>query len=298
HVNIKATPWLRLILGVGGGTSGEGTVCKLPLSLAPPCNALAGVQENRRQHFLYEIHPVITYHDLRLEFESTRRLAEYDSLAIHDNVVQRRESVVASYFWRRRLRMGAEYWHATYNLDSPDITLANQSFETAANGGNWWVRPILYRNDRITVDGGFRMEMFSFDDRVVAIANNLVSGGFFAPQKRERYAATGHVTWDPHPKVRWDFDGSVGPARTFRFRLGDPPPTEAQCSALPTTSGCPPPAAFRISGSFSGQLTLRLGHWSPFFGYSYYTANSSSFPTFSNGGFRSHSFTTGLSYRF
>ena len=298
RVTIRATSWMRLILGAGGGTGGRGTVCALPLSLVPPCNTLAGVQENRRQQFLYEIHPIITHGYLRLEFASTRRLAEYTSLSIHDNVVLRLESVSASYFWRRRVRMGADYWHATYNLDSPDITLATRSFETAGNGGSWWVRPILYQNDRVTVDGGFRMDMSGFDDRVVPLAVNLRSGGFYAPLRHERYAATGHVSWDPHPKVHWDFDGSVGPSRPFRFRLGDPPPTEAQCTALPATTGCPPPAKFGISGSFSTQLALRLGRWSPFLGYSYYTVSSASFPTFANSGYRSHSFTVGLSYRF
>ncbi len=298
RVTLKATPWLRLILGAGGGTGGRGTVCTLPLSPVPPCNALAGVQENRRQQFLYEIHPLITHRDLRLEFVGTRRLAEYDSLAIHDNVVHRRESVSASYFWRRRVRLGAEYWHATYNLDSPDITLTTRSFETASNGGEWWVRPILYQSDRITVDAGFRGEVFSFDDRVVAIANDLVSGGFFAPERHERYSATGRVSWDPHPKVHWDFDGSIGGTRNIRFRIGNPPPSEAQCLAAPLTAGCPPPPQFGLSGSIAARLTLNLGQWSPFVGYSFFHSTSAAFPTFSNGAFRAHSFTAGLSYRF
>lgn len=302
RVNIKVSPWLRLILGAGGGTGGVGTVCTLPLSLVAPCTAaLAGVHEERRQHFLYEIHPIITHRDLRVEFVGTRRLAEYTPLAIHDNVVHRREAIAASYFWRQRVRLGAEYWHATYNLESPDITLASRSFETAANGGNWWVRPILYQDDRLTVDAGFRMELFSFDDRVVPIANNLVSGGFFTPQKYERYAATGHVSWDPHPKLHWEFDGSIGPQQVTGFRTGVPPPTEAQCSALPTTAGCPPPAAFGISGSFGTELTLRLARWRPFFAYNFFSTATAGFPGAAgvgDGAYRSHAFTAGLSYRF
>lgn len=282
RVNIKAAPWLRLLLGAGGGTSGRGTVCTLPLSLVAPCTApLAGVQEDRRQHFLYEIHPIITRDSFRLEFAGTRRLAEYTPVAIHDNVVHRREAVAASYLWRNRVRLGAEFWHATYSINSPDITLASGAFETAANGGNWWVRPILYQSDRLTVDAGFRMEMFSFDDRVVPMAQQIVTAGFFTPQKYERYAATGHVSWDPHPKVHWEFDGSIGPQRVTGF------------DAL-----LPPPAESGISGSFGTELAFRLGRWRPFIAYNFFSTATAAFPTFSDGAYRSHAFAAGLAYRF
>ncbi|MGH9554867.1 MAG: tetratricopeptide repeat protein, partial [Terriglobales bacterium] len=281
RVNIKASPWLRLILGAGGGTGGLGTVCPSPAPAPPfpPCTT-AG-QENRRQHFLYEIHPILTYRDFRLEFVGTRRLADYTPVAIHDNVVSRREAVAATYFWRRRVRIGGEYWHATYNIQSPDISLGRPSFETAADGGNFWVRPILYQSDRVTVDAGFRVELFGFDGRAASFVQPIVTAGFFTPDRYERYAATGHVSWDPHPKLRWEFDGSFGPQRVTGF-----------------TALTPPPAEFGTTGSFGTELTLRLGRWRPFFAYSFFSTETAAFPTFGNGAYRSHAFAAGLSYRF
>ncbi|MGH9601985.1 MAG: tetratricopeptide repeat protein, partial [Terriglobales bacterium] len=283
RVNIKASPWLRLLLGAGGGTGGTG--CQVPL-VAPvltSCPAAVG-QENRRQHFLYEIHPVITRGDFRLEVIASRRLADYTPVAIHDNVIHRRETLAASYFWRRRVRLGAEYWHATYNIDSPDSLLpaGSRSFEAIGNGGSFWVRPILFQSDRLTVDVGFRTELFAFDDDgVVPMAQQIVTGGFFTPHKYERYAATGHVSWDPHPRVHWELDGSLGPQRVTGFTALNPPPND-----------------FGLTGSFGTELSLRLGRWRPFVAYNFFSTATIASPGIADGAYRSHGFAAGLSYRF
>jgi hypothetical protein len=245
----------------------------------PPC--LTAGQENRRQHFLYEVHPILTHRDLRVEFVGSRRLAEYTPVAIHDNVVHRREAVAVSYLWRNRVRMGAEYWHATYNIHSPDISLGSPRFETAADGGNIWVRPILYQSDRLTFDAGFRTELFGYDGRAASIALPIVTAGFFVPDRYERYAGTAHLSWDPHPKLHWELDGSLGPQRVTGFALLAPPPAE-----------------FGLAGSFGTELTLRLGHWRPFMAYNFFSTATAAFPGASDGAYRSHGFTAGLSYRF
>ncbi len=281
RASLKVAPWLRLILGAGGGTGGRGTVCPTPAPVLPlpPCVTVG--QENRRQHFLYEIHPIVTHRGLRVEFVSSRRLAEYTPVAIHDNVVHRREAVAVSYLWRNRMRIGGEYWHATYNLQSPDISLGTPRFETTADGMNYWVRPILYQSDRFTFDAGIRVELFSFDDRAVPMAQQIVTAGFFVPDRYERYAGTAHLSWDPHPKVHWEFDGSLGPQRVKGF---------AQLA--------PPPAEFGLAGSFGAELTLRLGRWRPFLAYNFFSTATTAFPGVSDGAYRSHAFAAGFSYRF
>ncbi|MGH9509242.1 MAG: tetratricopeptide repeat protein, partial [Terriglobales bacterium] len=277
RANFKASPWLRLLLGAGGGTGGTG--CVSPLLAPPvvlPCGGVA--QANRRQHFLYEIHPVITRGDFRLEVIASRRLADYTPAAIHDNVIHRRETVAASYFWRRRVRFGAEYWHATYNIDSPD----GFSFEAIGNGGSFWVRPILVQNDRLTVDVGFRTELFAFDDDgVVPMAQQIVTAGFFTPHRYERYAATAHVSWDPHTRVHWELDGSLGPQRVTGF-----------------TALNPPAADFGLTGSFGTELSLRLHRWRPFVAYNFFSTATIASPGIADGAYRSHAFAAGLSYRF
>lgn len=278
--DFRINRWLRMVAGAGGGTSGRGTVCPLPLTVG--CS-LTG-QSNRQQQFLYELHPIITHGNFRLDLASTRRLAEYTSLAIHDNVVMRRESVAATYIWRKRLMMGAEYWHGTYNLNSPDVSLPQRSFEVAADGGSAYLRPILYQNDKLTVDAGFRLDAFAFEDRVPYMVSQLVSGGFFAPQRLERYAGTAHIGWDPNPHVRLDFNGSVGPQRVTGF-----------------PSLAPPPAVFAISGSGGVEMGLKFGRWRPYAAYYFFTTNSPSgitFPSVTNGAFQSHTFFVGLRVRF
>lgn len=294
--DFRINRWLRMVAGAGGGTTGVGTVCPLPLVAG--CT-LTG-QSNRQQQFLYELHPIITHGNLRVDLVSTRRLAEYTALAIHDNVVMRRESAAVTYTWRKRLMMGAEYWHGTYSLFSPDVSLPARSFEVSADGGSAYVRPVLYQNDKVTVDAGFRLDAFGFEDRVSYMASQLVSGGFFAPQRLERYAGTAHIGWDPNPHVRLDFNGSVGPQRVTGFRIGSistGPPTEALCSAVPTTSGCPPPPQFAISGSGGVELGLKFGRWRPYAAYYFFTTNSPAGIT-GSGAFQSHTFFVGLRVRF
>lgn len=281
RVDFRATSWLQLILGAGGGTSGRG--CPQPVFFAP-CPV---AQDNRRQTFLYEVHPIFTYRDFRLEFVSTRRLAEYTALSIHDNVVKRRESIGATYYWHKRVMIGGEYYHATYSLDDPDVTSPQSHFETASNGGSFFVRPTVYRSDKVRVDAGFRMEFTDFDDRVVPIAL-AGAGGFYAPNFNERYLGTGHISWDPHPRLSLDFFGTLGKHRAQGFAALSPPPGVR--------------AIFAITGDVGARMTLKLGRWQPYLSYDFFHSSSASFPiglpSFGNGAFRAHAFTAGLSYRF
>jgi len=278
--DFRINRWLRMIAGAGGGTTGRG--CDQVITFVPPnvsCATAGGSQSNRRQQLLYELHPIITHGNFRLDLASTRRLAEYTTLAIHDNVVLRRESVAATYFWRKRVLMGAEYWHGTYSLHSPDVSLPVNSFEVSANGGSAYLRPTLYQNDKVTLDAGFRLEAFTFEDRAPYMISQLASGGFFAPQRFERYAGTAHIGWDPHPRVRLDFNGSVGPQRVTVF-----PPD-------------PSPAVFAISGSGGVELALKFGRWRPYAAYYYFSTNSPAGVT-ASGAFQSQTFVVGLRLRF
>ncbi len=274
RVEFRPASWLIMILGAGGGTSGRG--CPQP-NVPAPCPV---AQDNRRQQFLYEVHPIITHGDFRLEFVSTRRLAEYTALSIHDNVVRRRESITATYYWHRRVMIGGEFFHANYSLFHPDVTSPQPHFETASNGGSLFVRPTVYRSDKVRVDAGVLLEFTDFDDRVVPMAN-AGAGGFYAPNLSERYLGTGHLTWDPNPRVTMEFFGTLGTHRSTGF------------PAL-----APPPAQFALTGDVGTRITLKLGRWQPYLSYDFFHSGSPSFPTFGNGAFRSHSFVAGLAYRF
>lgn len=277
RLNFRISPWLRMIAGAGVGTTGRG--CLVPSSIA---SCIPSGQADRQQYFIYEIHPIVTRGAFRLDITATRHIADYTPLAVHDNVVHWRESIAPSYTWRRRLRLGAEYWHSNYTLDSPDIALGPlHRFDTSANGGSAYVTPILYQSDRLTVDAGMRYEHFAFSDDTTVINANLGSGGFFAPRAYQRYAGTGHIAWDPHPNVHLDLSGTFGPQRVFTF----------------DTLG----ADWGTTGSAGTQLTFNLGRWHPYVAYDFFTTATAASPGLigaTKGNYGSHSVVVGLIYRF
>ncbi len=259
----RATPWLYLTLGVGGGTTGRG-------------EAVPGVQASRRQHVLYDFHPVITHRNLRVDFAATRHVADYTPLAVHDNVVHRRESLSVSNTWRQRVRGGVEYWHASYSVETPSLLSAG----TSANGGALYVIPTLYRNDRVTLDGGMRFEMYGFADSAEALTTPPIgSAGFFTPRVYQRYMGTGRLSWMPDPKVQIDLNGTFGPQRIFTF------------------AGTPRPE-WGATGSVGSQVTFRLGRVSPYVAYDFFSTATAASPGLTNGSYRSHAFVVGLNHRF
>ena len=262
RLTFRLKPWLMMVAGAGDGSTGRGV------------DPVLG-QVQRQHHFLYDIHPVLTHGGLRVDGTATRHVADYTPLAVHDNVVQSRQSVDVTYNWQNRLRMGAEYWHAAYTVDAPD----SQQFATAANGGSAFVTPVLYRRERFTVEGGLRYENYTFSDSAAAIDTALGSAGFFTPRVYQRYAGTGRISWNLHPKLQLDVNGTFGPQRIFAFFNN-------------------PPAQWGTTGSFGTQLTLRLGRLTPYLAYDYFDTATAAAPGQVTGSYQSHSVVGGLAYRF
>ncbi|HUQ49691.1 MAG TPA: tetratricopeptide repeat protein [Terriglobales bacterium] len=267
HANFKVSPWLRMIVGAGAGQTGR--------------RLLQGVAPNRN-HFVFDVHPIITRGNFRSDIAITRHIADYTPLAIHDNVVQTRFSAGASYNWRKRVSFAAEYWHGHYQVDSPDPTL-QQSFTAGANGGSVSVTPVLYRSDRLTLDAGLRYESFTFGDdaeRILTVTG-VDSAGFFTPRIYQRIAGTAHAAWDPHRRVHWEFHGTFGPQRIYGF-----------------DSLNPPPPVFGATGSFGSQLSLNLGRLRPSLAYDFFATKTPASPGLRTGQYRSNVLSLGLSYRF
>jgi tetratricopeptide (TPR) repeat protein len=270
RINFRVRPWLRMIIGAGGGQTGGNSL---------------GATAPTRNHFTYDIHPVLTFGAFRADIGVTRHIADYTPLAIHDNVVQERYSIGASYVFRKRVRTGAEFWGARYHVESPE-TNKRQRFATAAIGGAWYVTPTLYQTDRITLDGGFRFDTFTYRDSAIAIldpANGVDSAGFFTPRLYQRVAGTGRLALDPHAKVHFEVHGTFGPQRIFGF-----------------ASLNPPAAAWGTTGSFGSQLSLNLGRFTPTFAYDYFSTETPASAALlgTNGQWRSHVLSGGLTYRF
>lgn len=270
RVNFRVRPWLRMIIGAGGGQTGGNSL----RATAPT-----------RNHFTFDIHPILTLGELRADIGVSRHIADYTPLAIHDNVVQERYSVAASYVFRKRIRTGAEFWGARYQVESPE-TNKRQRFNTAAIGGNWYLTPTIYQTDQVTVDGGFRFDTFTYNDDAIAIldpANGVDSAGFFTPRLYQRVAGTGRMAWNPNAKVNLEVNGTFGPQRIFGF-----------------ASLNPPPATWGTTGSFGSQLTLNLGRFSPAFAYNYFSTQTPASAALqgSTGQWKSHVLSGGLTYRF
>lgn len=268
RINFRVRPWLRMIVGAGGGQTGG-------MALGAPAPT--------RNHFIYDIHPILTFGALRADIAVTRHIADYTPLSIYDNVVQERYSVAASYTFRKRIRTGAEFWGAKYNIESPE-TNKQQRFGTASLGGSWYITPTMYQNDRVTVDAGFRYESFTYRDDAAHIldpANGLDSAGFFTPRLYQRVAGTGRIAWDPIQKVHLEVNGTFGPQRIFGFDV--------------TT---PPPATWGTTGSFGSQLSLNLGRFSPYMAYDWFSTQTPAAPAQRTGQWGSNVLTGGLTYRF
>lgn len=266
-IAFKVNRWLSMILGAGAGTTGNGLFC----TNSPLCTV--NLQDGRQVQFIYDIHPIITYKDFRMDISESRHTAPYTPLASHSNVVVRSESVSWNYFWRQRLRFGGGFDHDTYYVNSP----VDVDRSTFSNGGYAFFTPLIYRSDKLTLEGGVRYEVYAFDQSA-----DTFSAGFYSPQSNQRYGATGRVLWNPHPKVSFDFDGFTGPKRSISFD--------------------PSPRGWSWVGSFSGDVLFKLGRFQPFFGYGYSNSPGATFqtttPTTVPISYTVHSFRFGFSYRF
>jgi tetratricopeptide (TPR) repeat protein len=264
RVHFRVTPWLMMSLGAGQGSTG---------------GAALGAGVPRTQHFLYEVHPVITRGGFRLDVVATRRAADYTPLAVHSNVVQRRESVSASYTWNKRVRFIGEYFHANYRIHSP---APDRRFTAVSNGGVFAVTPILYQDDRFLIEAGGRVELVGFNEAkaraILDPVTGIDSGGFFMPRFYQRYAATGHVNLTPHPRVTFDATITYGPQRVLNFdNLG---------------------GRFVGTSTFASQVTFNLGDFRPYVSYDFFTTSTPAFGQIVDGSYRTHAFAVGFAWRF
>lgn len=268
RTTLGVTSWLRLGAGAGGGTSGGGTTASGELS--------------RQYHFVYDLHPIITLGAFRLDVGASQHVADYTPLAIHNNVVQRRESISPAYTWRKRLRLGTEYWHADYSIQNPATNTS--SFSTGANGGSVSAMAIIARGERFNLEAGPRFEVFGFDDDAADMIRALGSSGFFTPRLYERIAAAANLNWNPQPPIHVDVSGTVGPQRIFGF---------ASLGA--------PPAVFCNVGSLGVQFGYDVRSFTPIIRYEAFSSATAAFVTpgvLGNGSYRSQTLTLGLNHRF
>jgi len=266
-IAFKVNKWLSMILGAGAGTTGNGLFC----TNSPLCTV--NLQGDRQAQFIYDIHPVITYNGFRMDIIESRHTADYTPLSAHSNVMNRTESISGSYDWRQRVRFGSGFYHDTYNVNSP----VDVDKSTFANGGYAFVTPLIYRSDKLTLEGGVRYEVYAFDQSA-----NTFAAGFYDPQSYQRYGATGHVIFDPHPKVSFDFLGFTGPKRSIPF--------------------APQPNDWTWVGSFQALVLFKLGRFQPYLGYGYSNSPGAQFqattPTTAPQSYTVNSFKFGFSYRF
>jgi tetratricopeptide (TPR) repeat protein len=263
-IAFKVNKYLSMILGAGAGTTGSGDFC---LNF-PACSSV--LHGGRQIGFIYDVHPIITSGGFRMDITESRHISDYTSLSVHDNVLNRTESVSAMYDWRRRMRFGAGYYHDTYSFESP----VDPAASTASNGGYGFLTPLIYNSDKVTLEGGFRYEAYMFDDSAATAA-----AGFFAPRSYQHYGGTGHVILNPSSKVSLDFVGFVGPKRFTLF---------------PTLGG-----AWSIAGNFGARILFKLGRFQPYLGYGYSDSPTPAFITNSKASlYKVNTFTFGFSLRF
>ena len=79
--------------------------------------------------------------------------------------------------------------------------------------------------------------------------------------------------------VRWEVAGTFGPQRVFVF-------------------GGVPAATWGTTGSIGTQLTFKLGRWTPYVAYDYFSTATAAGPALQNGSYLSHSVVVGLNRRF
>lgn len=268
RLHFSLAPWLRISAGAGDGTTGTGT--------------FQGVQAARRHNLIYDVHPVITHGGLRIDLTSVRSIADYTPLAIHNNLVQRREAIAAAYTWGKRVRFGSEYWHGDYSIETPDPN--HKSYKTNAQGGSANFMPILYSRERFALEAGVQYEIFQFADETAAIldpVSGLGSSGIFMPRLYQRYFGTAYLSWNPVKRLRLELNGTYGPQRIFGF-----------------DSLFPPPAEFGNTGSFGARVTIPGAWLEPYFGYDFYSTDTPASPGLRQGTFSSNSLFVGLRLRF
>ena len=254
ELQLRPAAWLEMNLGAGWGSTGGAAVG----------------DGSRHQHFLYVVHPVVRWRRLRLDLAFTRNLGDYTPLAIHNNVIEQRQTVAASYAWKR-LKIGGEYWHAGYSLRSPDTGTA---WQTAANGGAAFFTPVLFRGERLLIEAGARYEGYVFDSSAAAIPNP----GFFTPRSYQRWGGTGHVWWRPQKRVEVEVHGLLGAQRFFLF----------------DQSG---PHGFDRTATVHAKVTVDLGRVRPFLWYAFSSAPSSAAAVAAEQ-YKVHAFGAGVSIRF
>jgi tetratricopeptide (TPR) repeat protein len=266
RLHFSAAPWLRMSLGAGEGTSGAG--------------AVQSSTANRRHHFLYEVHPVVIHKGLRLDVTSVRSIADYTPLAVHGNLVQRRDAAAASYTFGKRVRVGAEYWRGAYRLETPDL----REFSTHAQGGSGSLYPILFSGESFALEAGIRYDIFEFADKTATLldpALGLESSGIFMPRLYQRYSGAAYVRMSPHKRLRLELNGSYGPQRVFGF-----------------PSLAPPPPDFGNTGSAGVRLTIPSARLEPYVSWDYFSTDTPASPGLRQGAFSSHFLTVGLRHRF
>jgi thioredoxin-like negative regulator of GroEL len=283
RLSFRVAPGFHLTVGAGGGSAGRGMD--------------SGVEQPRSYHLLYVVRPSLTHGNWRVDFAATRTLTDYTPIAAHQSAVQRREAAALTYS-TYRLRAGGEFWHAGYSMHIPDATLASQSFTTTANGGNLYVTPALYRDDRLLIEAGARYDIFGFADdtgaKLLAMGplqplpstvRDPASTGFFTPGSYQRIAATGRMVWNVTPYLLLDVDGSYGPQRIAN---------------LPGIPG--PDPAFRRTFAFGGTAAFTVKGFRPSITWNYFSTDTAFGPGFTaaaqGGSYKAHAVTFGLSRRF
>ena len=268
RLHFSLAPWLRMSIGAGEGSTGSAE--------------FQGNKAARRQHWLYDFHTVVGHAGMRIDVSSVRSIPDYTPLAVHENLLQRREAVAAAYTFAKRVRIGAEYWRSDYQGESPYPDIPH--FKTHSQGGSASFYPILYSSEQWGVEAGVRYEIFQFADGTATIldpVHGLESTGAFMPRLYQRYAGAAHLRWAPHRLLRIELDGTYGPQRVFGF-----------------ASLYPPPAEFGDTGSFGVQLTLPGARVEPYAAYDFFTTDTPASPGLRVGTFSSNSFAAGLRIRF
>jgi tetratricopeptide (TPR) repeat protein len=281
RVTVQPRPWLRLTAGAGVGTTGFGSSCPQPL--VGPCTG--GVDAAGKQRPVFDVHPVITWNKLRIDLSSSRHIADYTPLAVHDNVVQLRQQADVSYQFEH-VRVGGEYRYINYTIEPGDRTQGLPSqLGTNSHGGAIYVTPRLYHTDRLTVEAGMRYDAFGYDGGAEQIGEAAPTGygtaGFFTPRVYERYAGTGHIAWELAHKVHIELDGTFGPQRIFGF------------AALQA-----PAAKWGTTGTTTLQVSKSFGRFHPYLAYDFFSTATAAGPTIQDGSYSSHSIFGGFSYRF
>ncbi len=281
RATMRVNPWLRIMAGAGVGTTGGGNFCP-QLSLGT-CTETGTA--SAKQHPVFEFHPVVTVNRLRIDVTTTRHIADYTPLAVHDNVAQLQQSAAVTYDFNR-IRVGGEYRYLHYTVDPSDRTVGLASQLSAnSHGGLVYATPKFYRSDRLTIEGGVRYEAFGYDGGAEQIAQSIPAGygsaGFFTPRVYERYAGTGHIELALQSRFHLELDGTFGPQRIFGF---------ASLQA--------PAAKWGTTGTTTIQLRRDMGRLQPYIAYDFFSTATAAGPTLTNGSYSSHSVTGGFSWRF